>query len=187
MQGTDSTAAFGPSGNLLLDALRPSDYHRLAPHLEAVPLSSGQVVSLPHAYFPTTAVVSLLTAAGNAPSEEVAVMGKEGLIGISTFLEHSAGSAAPPRHAVVQHAGLAWRLPGSLLAEHFNTHPELQRLLLRFTQALITQIAQTAVCSRHHRVAKQLCRWLLLRLDRLAGCEIPATHERIAHLLGVRR
>jgi CRP-like cAMP-binding protein len=186
MQATHSTAAPGVSGNLLLDALRAPDYQKLAPHLEAVPLSSGEVLSLPHVYFPTTAVVSLLTATENAPSEEVAVTGNEGLIGISTFLEQGSG-IGPPRRAVVQHAGQAWRMRARILAEHFDTQPELQQLLLRFTQALITQIGQTVVCNRHHRIAEQLCRWLLLRLDRLPTYEIRVTQERIAHLLGVRR
>jgi CRP-like cAMP-binding protein len=192
MQATSPAAAMHATGNLLLDAIPDTHYRTLEPHLERVPLPVGRVLSAPndrltHVYFPTTGIVSLLTALEDGTSAEVAVMGNEGLIGISAFLEQGSGGAGPPRRAVVQHAGHAWRLPASLLAEQFDSDGELQRLLLRYTQALITQIAQTGVCNRHHRIAEQLCRWLLLRLDRLPGCELHATQERIASLLGVRR
>lgn len=192
MQATSPAAAMRMSGNLLLDVLPDARYRQLEPHLERVPLKLGQILSAPneglaHVYFPTTAIVSFITALDDGTSMEIAVTGHEGLIGISAFLEQGSARPAPPRRAVVQHAGHAWRLPAGFLAEQFDSYGELQRLLLRYTQALITQIAQTAVCNRHHRITQQLCRWLLLRLDRLPGRELHATHERIATLLGVRR
>jgi CRP-like cAMP-binding protein len=188
----ESRRCSGRMGNLLLDALPDAPYRRFEPHLELVPLPVGRVLAAPndrltHVYFPTSGVVSLLTQLEDGTSEEVAVTGNEGLIGISAFLEAGSGGAVSPRHAVVQHAGQAWRLPADLLAEQFAGDGEIQRLLLRYTQALITQIAQTAVCNRHHRIVEQLCRWLLLRLDRLSSCELHATQERIANLVGVRR
>jgi CRP-like cAMP-binding protein len=181
----------GASGNRLLDALSDAQYRKLEPHLELVPLPVGRVLAAPndrpaHVYFPTTAIVSLLMPLKDELREEVAVTGNEGVIGISAFLQGS-GGAAPTRRAVVQHAGQAWRLPADLLVEQFASDGEFQRLLLRYTQALITQIAQTVACNRHHRTAEQLCRWLLLRLDRLPSCEFHATQQRIADLLGVRR
>lgn len=179
------------SGNLLLDALSDAQYRKLEPHLEVVPLPVGRVLSgsddrATHVYFPRTGIVSMLMALEDGASEEVAVTGNEGLIGVSAFLEHGRGGASP-RSSVVQHAGHALRLPARFLAEQFDRDGEVQRLLLRYTQALITQVAQTVVCNRHHRIAQQLCRWLLLRLDRLPVGEINATQERIATLLGVRR
>jgi len=192
MQTMGSAAAMRASDNLLLDALPGTQYRKLEPHLELVPLPVGRVLAAPsdrltHVYFPTAGIVSLLVGLEGGTSEEVAVTGNEGLIGTSSFLEPHSGGAAPPRRAVVQQAGHAWRLPADFLAEQFVSNGEFQRLLLRYTQALITQIAQTAVCNRHHRVAQHLCRWLLLRLDRLPGCEVHATQQRIASLLGVRR
>jgi CRP-like cAMP-binding protein len=180
----------GASGNRLLDALADAQYRKLEPHLELVPLPVGRVLAasndrLTHVYFPTTGIVSLLMPLKGELREEVAVTGNEGVIGISAFLEGS--GAATPRRAIVQHAGQAWRLPADLLAEQFDSDGEFQRLLLRYTQALITQIAQTVVCNRYHRITEQLCRWMLLRLDRLPSCELRATQQRIANLLGVRR
>jgi CRP-like cAMP-binding protein len=177
---------------LLLDAVPDVQYRKLEPHLERVPLPLGRVLAGPnapliHAYFPTTGIVSLLTELEDGGWEEVALTGNEGLIGISAFLELGSGGAGAPRRAVVQHAGHAWRLPAEVLAEQFTNDGELQRLLLRYTQALVTQIAQTAVCNRHHRIAQQLCRWLLVRLDRLPSAELHTTQEQIANLLGVRR
>jgi len=179
------------SGNLLLDALSDAAYRKLEPHLEVVPMPVGCVLSgsdnrPTHVYFPRTGIVSMLMPLEGGASEEVAVTGNEGLIGVSAFLEHGRGGA-PPRSSVVQHAGQALRLPARFLAEQFDRDGEFQRLLLRYTQALITQVAQTVVCNRHHRIAQQLCRWLLLRLDRLPVCEINATQELIATRLGVRR
>lgn len=181
----------GASGNRLLDALPDAPFRMLEPHLELVPLPVGRVLAplnerLTHVYFPTTAIVSLLVPLKNGPGEEVAVTGSEGMIGISAFLEDN-GRDAPPGHSVVEHAGQAWRLPANVFARQFDSDREFQRLLLHYTQALITQIAQTVACNRHHRIAEQLCRWLLLRLDRLPSSEFHATQERIANLLGVRR
>jgi CRP-like cAMP-binding protein len=177
-------------GNLLLDALSDAQYRKLEPHLEVVPLPVGRVLSgsddrPTHVHFPTTGIVSVQMALEDGASEEVAVTGNEGLIGVSAFLEHGRGGA-PPRPSGVQHAGPALGLPGRFVAEQIDRDGEFQRVLLRYTQALITQVAQTVVCNRHHRIAQQLCRWLLLRLDRLPVGEINATQERIAALLGVR-
>ena len=192
MQATSPAAGTYASSNLLLDALPDAQYRKLEPHLELVPLQVGCVLAAPnaaltHVYFPTTGIVSQLAELADGRWEEVAVTGNEGMIGISAILELGSGGAAPPRRAVVQHAARAWRLPADFLAEQFIGDGELQRWLLRYTQALVTQIAQTAVCNRHHRITQQLSRWLLVRLDRLAGCELHTTQEQIANLLGVRR
>ena len=138
---------------------------------------------LDHVYFPTTCIVSLLYVLENGASAEIAVVGNEGILGISLFM----GGETTPSRAVVQSEGWSYRLPALLLKEEFTRGGELQHLLLRFTQALITQMTQTAVCNRHHAVHQQLCRWLLLSLDRLASNELVMTQELIAHMLGVRR
>jgi CRP-like cAMP-binding protein len=138
---------------------------------------------LHYAYFPTTAIVSLLYVIESGASAEIAVVGNEGLIGVALFM----GGRTMPNWAVVQSAGYAYRLRGTLLQQEFNRYGALHHLLLRYTQALITQMAQMAVCNRHHSVGQQLCRWLLLNLDRLPSNELSMTHELIANLLGVRR
>ena len=138
---------------------------------------------LRHVYFPTTAIVSLLYVMEDGASAEIAVVGNEGVIGVALFM----GGETMPNRAVVQSAGHAYRLPGQLLKQEFNRSGELQHLLLRYTQALLTQMAQTAVCNRHHSLDQQLCRWLLLSLDRLPANELVMTQELIANMLGVRR
>ena len=174
--------------NLLLDALPKSDYERLASHLELVPMTLGAVLYEPgvrmrHVYFPTTAIVSLLYVMENGASAEIAIVGNEGMLGISLFM----GGETTPSRAVVQSAGYGFRLEAQLLKEEFGRFGPMMHLLLRYTQALITQMAQTAVCNRHHSVDQQLCRWLLLSLDRLSSSEVSMTQELIANMLGVRR
>jgi CRP-like cAMP-binding protein len=156
-------------------------------HLEMVELTLGQVLHesggvQSHVYFPTTSIVSLLYLLANGASAEIALVGNEGIVGISLFM----GGGSTTSRAVVQSAGKAYRLPAAMLAEEFKLPPVLH-LLLRYTQALITQMAQTAVCNRHHTLDQQLCRWLLLSLDRLSGDELAMTQELIANMLGVRR
>ena len=173
--------------NTLLAALPDADWLRLAPQLEPVDLVLGQVLhesggKLSHVYFPTTAIVSLLYVLENGASAEIAVVGNEGVAGISVFM----GGGTTPSRAVVQSAGQAVRLPAALAREAFKRQPVLD-LLLRYTQALITQMAQTAVCNRHHSVDQQLCRWMLLSLDRRRSNELVMTQELIANMLGVRR
>jgi CRP-like cAMP-binding protein len=180
--------AHSPLQNHLLDALPDSDYERLAPHLELFPLKLGDVLYEPGAqmsyvYFPTTAIVSLLYVMENGASAEIAIVGNEGILGISLFM----GGESTPSRAVVQSAGHAYRLSARLLKHEFARFGPLVHVLLRYTQALITQMAQTAVCNRHHTVDQQLCRWLLLSLDRLASRELRMTQELIANMLGVRR
>jgi CRP-like cAMP-binding protein len=136
-----------------------------------------------HVYFPTTSIVSLLYVMENGASAEIAIVGNEGIVGISLFM----GGETTPSRAIVQSAGHAYRVPGQYLKDEFYRAGPLQRLLLRYTQALITQMAQTAVCNRHHSVEQQLCRWLLMSLDRLASNELSMTQELIANMLGVRR
>ncbi len=177
-----------PRQNHLLDALLATDYDRLSPSLEFVKLPLGQVLyesgqQLKYVYFPTTSIISLLYVMENGASAEIAIVGNEGILGISLFM----GGETTPSRAVVQSAGEGYRLKGDLLKSEFNRAGPVQRLLLRYTQALITQMAQTAVCNRHHSVEQQLCRWLLLSLDRLASNEITMTQELIANMLGVRR
>jgi CRP-like cAMP-binding protein len=177
-----------PHQNHLLNALPKSDYERLAPHLELFPLKLGDVLYEPggqmsYVYFPTTAIVSLLYVMENGASAEIAIVGNEGILGISLFM----GGESTPSRAVVQSAGHAYRLTARLLKHEFARFGPLVNLLLRYTQALITQMAQTAVCNRHHTVDQQLCRWLLLSLDRLASRELRMTQELIANMLGVRR
>src|SRR5512134_1761082 len=177
-----------PNQNHLLAALPAAEFERLAPHLELVPLLLGESLYEPggqlrHAYFPTTAIVSLLYVLESGSSAEIAGVGKEGILGISLFM----GGDTTPSSAVVQTAGHGYRLPERLLKEEFNRAGPLHRLLLRYTQALLTQMCQTAACNRHHSVEQQLCRWLLLTLDRLPSNELLMTQELIASLLGVRR
>ncbi len=176
-----------PKRNQLLAALPDDEWQRWAPRLEWVDLPLGHVVyesgaSLSHVYFPTTAIVSLLYVMENGASAEIAVVGNEGLVGISLFM----GGESTPSRAVVQSAGEGFRLEAKTLQDEFKQAPVLH-LLLRYTQALISQMAQTAVCNRHHSLDQQLCRWLLLSLDRLQGNELVMTQELIANMLGVRR
>ena len=177
-----------PHQNHLLDALLNADYDRLFPNLELVELPLGEVLyesggKLKYVYFPTTSIVSLLYVMEDGSSAEIAVVGNEGILGISIFM----GGDTTPSRAVVQSAGHGYRMKAQLLKNEFNQAGPLQRLLLRYTQALITQMAQTAVCNRHHSVEQQLCRWLLLSIDRLSGNELNMTQELIANMLGVRR
>jgi CRP-like cAMP-binding protein len=182
-----NTTASNPLDNQLLAALPPSEWARWRTQLEAVALPLGHVlyesgVTLQHVYFPTTAIVSLLYVMENGSSAEIAVVGHEGIVGISLFM----GGESTPSRAVVQSAGHGFRMPAEAIKNEFNrAGPVLH--LLRYTQALITQMAQTAVCNRHHSLDQQLCRWLLLSLDRLAGSELVMTQELIANMLGVRR
>jgi CRP-like cAMP-binding protein len=177
-----------PRQNHLLAALPRDEYARLFPHLERVPMPLGQVLYEPgiqmrHVYFPTTSIVSRLCVMEDGASAEIAVVGNEGIVGVSLFM----GGETTPSRAVVQSAGHAYRLKGQLLKDQFYRAGPMQRLLLRYTQALLTQMAQTAVCNRHHSVDQQVCRWLLLRLDRLPSSELIMTQELIANMLGVRR
>ena len=177
-----------PHQNHLLDALPTSDYERLASHLELIPMRLGDVlyesgVKLRHVYFPTTSILSLLYVMKDGASAEIAIVGNEGILGISLFM----GGETTPSRAVVQSAGYAFRLKAELLKTEFGRFGPTMHLLLRYTQALITQMAQTAVCNRHHSVDQQLCRWLLLSLDRLQTNELSMTQELIANMLGVRR
>jgi CRP-like cAMP-binding protein len=177
-----------PRQNHLLAALPGPESERLYPHLERVPLPLGEVLyesggQLRYVYFPTDSIVSLLYAMANGASAEIAVVGNEGVLGIALFM----GGETMPNRAVVQSAGDAYRLPGHLLKDEFNRAGELQHLLLRYTQALLTQMSQTAVCNRHHSLDQQLCRWLLLSMDRLPSNELSMTQELIANMLGVRR
>lgn len=177
-----------PRRNRLLGSLPDNDYRRLEPNLEFVDLPLGAVLyesggRLDCVYFPTDSIVSLLYVMEDGSSAEIAVTGCEGLIGIALFM----GGDTTPSRAVVQSAGNAYRLKAVVLKREFNNGGELQHLALRFTQALITQMAQTAVCNRHHSVEQQLCRWLLLSLDRLPSDVLSMTQELIANMLGVRR
>jgi CRP-like cAMP-binding protein len=174
--------------NHLLAALPPDALTRWHPDLEAVDMPLGEVLyesggTLAHVYFPTTAIVSLLYVLEDGASAEIAVVGNEGLVGVSLFM----GGGSTPSRAVVQSAGRGLRLKASAMSAEFNRGGAVLRLLLRYTQALITQMAQTAVCNRHHSLDQQLCRWLLLSLDRLQGTELVMTQELIANMLGVRR
>jgi CRP-like cAMP-binding protein len=177
-----------PMGNQLLATLPEAELARWLPQLEAVDLQLGKVlyesgIRLSHVYFPTTAIVSLLSVMADGASAELAVVGHEGLVGISLFM----GGDSTPSRAVVQSAGQGFRLKAHLLLLEFNRAGPVMHLLLRYTQALITQMAQTAVCNRHHSLEEQLCRWLLLSLDRLPSNEVMMTQELIANMLGVRR
>jgi CRP-like cAMP-binding protein len=182
------SARHTPHQNHLLDALPPGDYERLAGHLELIPMGLGDVLyesgdRLRYVYFPTTSIISLLYVMEDGASAEIAVVGNEGILGISLFM----GGETTPSRAIVQSAGHAFRLRAALLKEEFARYGPTMHLLLRYTQALITQMAQTAVCNRHHSVDQQLCRWLLLSLDRLGSNELSMTQELIANMLGVRR
>lgn len=177
-----------PARNHLLASLPAADYARIRGELELVTLSLGNAVCEPyvemkHVYFPVDAIISLLCVMEDGGSAEIAIVGGEGIVGVSLFM----GGETTPSRAVVQSAGAAYRLPGRLLKDEFYRGGPLQHLLLRYTQALLTQMAQTAVCNRHHTVDQQLCRWLLLSHDRLLGDELLMTQELIANMLGVRR
>jgi len=177
-----------PNQNHLLAALPTAEYERLVAHLEPVPLRLGEMLyepggQLQHAYFPTTAIVSLHYVTESGASAESAGVGNEGVVGISLFM----GGDTTPSSAVVQTAGHAYRLEGHRLKQEFNRAGLMQRLLLRYTQALITQMSQTTVCNRHHSVEQQLCRWLLMALDRVPSRELVMTQELVAGMLGVRR
>lgn len=177
-----------PRGNRLLAALPPAEWERWAPLLELVDMPLGKVLyesglSLTHVYFPVDSIVSLLYVMEDGASAEIAVVGREGLVGISLFM----GGETTPSRAVVQSAGLGYRLGAKAMKKEFDRAGPVLHLLLRYTQALLTQMAQTAVCNRHHSLDQQLCRWLLLSLDRLSGSELRMTQELIANMLGVRR
>ncbi|KAA0999017.1 Crp/Fnr family transcriptional regulator [Paraburkholderia panacisoli] len=174
--------------NHLLSVLPEAERSRVTPHLVPVEMPLGQVVyesgdRLDHVYFPTTSIISLLYVMEDGASAEIAIVGNEGIIGIALFM----GGETTPNRAVVQSAGRAYRLDARILKEEFHRAGPVQRLLLRYTQALITQMAQTAVCNRHHSIDQQLCRWLLLSMDRLPSNELKMTQELIANMLGVRR
>ena len=180
--------ASDPKHNHLLAALPAPDRERWLPNLEIIDMPLGEVLyeaggTLTHVYFPTTAIVSLLYVMANGASAEIAVVGNEGIVGISLFM----GGESTPSRAVVQSAGKGFRLEAQPLKDEFNRGGPVLHLLLRYTQALITQMSQTAVCNRHHSLDQQLCRWLLLSLDRLSGNELVMTQELIANMLGVRR
>jgi len=182
------TSPHAPKQNHLLAALPAVDYARLLPDLELIPMPLGWAVyesggHMGYIYFPTTSIVSLLYVMESGASAEIAITGNEGLVGISLFM----GGESTPSRAVVQSQGNGYRLKASVLKREFALGGYLQHLALRYTQALITQMAQTAVCNRHHALDQQLCRWLLLSLDRLEGNELVMTQELIANMLGVRR
>jgi CRP-like cAMP-binding protein len=177
-----------PRQNHLLGALPPKEWDRLRPRMELRPMPLGHVLyesgdTMRHVYFPTTSIVSLLYVMEDGASAEIAIVGNEGIVGVSLFM----GGETTPSRAIVQSGGQAYRVPGKYLKEEFYRAGPMQRLLLRYTQALITQMAQTAVCNRHHSVEQQLCRWLLMSLDRLASNRLRMTQELIANMLGVRR
>jgi CRP-like cAMP-binding protein len=177
-----------PNENHLLAALPTAEFERLAAHLELVPMALGEILYEPgeqmrHAYFPTTAIVSLHYVMESGASAETAGVGNEGVVGVSLFM----GGDTTPSSAVVQTAGHGYRLESRLLKQEFVRAGLMQRLLLRYTQALITQMTQTAACNRHHSIEQQLCRWLLLTLDRVSTSELIMTQELVASMLGVRR
>ncbi len=177
-----------PSQNYLLAALPAAEFARLSPHLELVPLRLGDTLyepgtQLQYVYFPTTSIVSLLYVLESGMSAEIAGVGNEGVLGIALFM----GGDTTPSSAVVQTAGHGYRLPAKVLKQEFARGGEVQRLLLRYTQALVTLMFQTAACNRHHSIEQQLCRWLLLTIDRLPSNELVMTQELIANALGVRR
>jgi len=177
-----------PRLNHLLAALSGEEWQRLLPQLERVELPLGKVLceantKLSHAYFPTTAIVSMLQELANGATAEIAIIGNDGFVGISLLM----GGDSTPSRTVVQSAGEGYRMKAQTFRDEFEKSAPLMALLLRYTQALITQMAQTAVCNRHHSVDQQLCRWLLLSLDRIGGADLVMTQELIANMLGVRR
>ena len=177
-----------PRQNLLLNALPGEVWERIEPHMERAEMPLGEVLyesgaPLKHVYFPTTSIVSLLYVMEDGHSAEIGIVGNEGMVGLALFM----GGETTPSRAVVQSGGIAYRMPGRYLKKEFSEAGPLQRLLLRYTQALITQMAQTAVCNRHHHIEQQLSRWLLMSLDRLPTNELVMTQELIANMLGVRR
>ncbi len=182
------TETHHPEQNHILAALPPAERERLFPHLQLVPMPLGKVLYesgqlLRHVYFPTDSIVSLLYVMADGASAEISVIGNDGVLGVSLFM----GGETTPSRSIVQSAGSAYRLTGRRLKAEFNRHGEMLHLLLRYTQALLTQMAQTAVCNRHHQLEQQLCRWLLLSLDRLSSNQLTMTQELIANMLGVRR
>jgi CRP-like cAMP-binding protein len=186
--GEPTKGSHDPRHNHLLASLPDEEWHRWSPMLEFVQMPLGQVlyesgVTLGFVYFPITSIVSLLYVMENGASAEIAVVGNEGIVGVSLFM----GGESTPSRAVVQSAGVGCRLDAQIMKAEFNKAGPVLHLLLRYTQALITQMAQTAVCNRHHSLDQQLCRWLLLSLDRLGGDELVMTQELIANMLGVRR
>jgi CRP-like cAMP-binding protein len=181
-------ASAQPGRNRLIAALPPAEAERWLPRMESVDMPLGSVLyesggTLRHVYFPTTSIVSLLYVMENGASAEIAVVGNEGIVGVSLFM----GGESTPSRAVVQSAGHGFRLQADTMKQEFDRAGPVLHLFLRYTQALITQMAQTAVCNRHHTLDQQLCRWLLLSLDRLPGNELVMTQELIANMLGVRR
>jgi len=181
-------SGYQPSQNRLIAALPPVEAERWLPLLESVDLPLGSVLyesggTLSHVYFPTTSLISLLYVMENGASAEIAVVGNEGIVGVSLIM----GGESTPSRAVVQSGGRGFRLKANTMKEEFDRAGPVLHLFLRYTQALITQMAQTAVCNRHHTLDQQLCRWLLLSLDRLQGNQLVMTQELIANMLGVRR
>lgn len=177
-----------PQNNHLLAALSADTQDRLFPHLELVSLPLGKVLfesgdAMRYAYFPTNSIISLLCLMKDGASAEISVVGNDGLAGVSLFMS---GESTPTR-AVIQSAGYCYRITGQRLKDEFNRHGDMLNLMLRYTQSLLTQLSQTAVCNRHHSINQQLCRWLLLSLDRLPNNELSMTHGLIADMLGVRR
>ena len=177
-----------PNQNHLLAALLDAEFDRIAPHLQLVPLRLGDVLSesgakLDFVYFPTTAIISIHYLLENGGSSEIAGVGNEGMFGVALFM----GGSTTPSRAVIQTGGFGYRLPARVLTDEFDRAGPAMRLLLRYTQALLTHMSQTAVCNRHHSVEQQLCRWLLLTLDRLGNGELTMTQELISNMLGVRR
>jgi CRP-like cAMP-binding protein len=177
-----------PQQNHLLATLSGEVLERLLPHLELVDMPLGIVLyesgdTQRHVYFPTNSIVSLLYVMESGASAEISVVGNDGVIGVALIM----GGESTTSRAVVQSAGSAYRVLGKRFKEEFNRHGEMQHLMLRYSQSLITQVAQTAACNRHHSIDQQLCRWLLLSLDRLSGCQLAMTQELIANMLGVRR
>ncbi len=177
-----------PTSNRLLAALPPNAQERIFPHLKLAKLPLGTVIyeaghRVSHVYFPIDCIISLLYVMLDGASAEISVVGNEGIVGIAVFM----GGESTPSRAIVQSGGSAFSLPATQLRKEFNGHPDMRMLMLRYTQALITQMAQTAVCNRHHSIDQQLCRWLLLSLDRLGNNRLQMTQELIANMLGVRR
>lgn len=178
----------GPEGNHLLHALPTQDRERLSPYLESTNLALGAVLCEPsqpmrYAYFPVDCIISMLYEMENGESAEMAIIGNEGLAGVALFL----GGQSMMNRTVVQSPGNAYRIPETVLKDEFARHTDLHDLLLRYTQALLAQVSQTAVCNRHHSVVEQLCRWLLLSIDRMPGDDLTMTQQLIADMLGVRR